>query len=124
MNQRNTLLSGAVMGCVAVILGAFGAHAFKTILATTGRLDTYELAVQYQMYHALAMLFVGALMNQFSSKMLSYSSLFFMLGILFFSGSLYVLCFTGEKMLGAVTPIGGVLFILGWVLLLLGILKK
>lgn len=124
MNQRNTILSGAIFGCAAVILGAFGAHALKEILAATGRVDTYELAVRYQFYHSLALLLVGLLMGQFGSKFLSYSGLSFCLGIVLFSGSLYVLSFTGKTILGAVTPFGGLLFILGWVFLMLGVRKK
>jgi len=124
MNQRNTILSGAVFGCVAVMLGAFGAHALKEILAATGRVDTYELAVRYQFYHSLAILLVGLLMGQFSSKFLRYSGLSFCMGIILFSGSLYVLSFTGKTILGAVTPFGGLLFILGWIFLMLGVYKK
>ena len=124
MNQRNTILAGTLFGCVAVIVGAFGAHALKEILATTRRVDTYELAVRHQFYHSLALLFVGLMMGQFSSKFLKYSGLSFLLGILLFSGSLYVLSLTGETMLGAVTPFGGLFFILGWVFLMLGIYKK
>jgi len=124
MNQRNTLLCAAAMGCLAVIIGAFGAHAFKPNLVAIGRLETYELAVRYQFYHALAMLAVGTVMNQFSSRLLSYAAFFFLLGIFFFSGSLYVLCFTGLRVLGAITPIGGVLFILGWGFLFVGVYKK
>lgn len=124
MNQRNTLLSGAAVGFLAVIIGAFGAHAFKATLTAIGRLETFELAVRYQFYHALAMLAVGSLMNQFPSKFLHYAASSFFLGIFFFSGSLYVLCFTGLGILGAITPIGGVLFIAGWGFLFLGIYKK
>ena len=124
MNQRNTLLLGGTFGCAAVALGAFGAHALKEILSATGRIDTYELAVKYQFYHALALLLTGVLMGQFGSKFLRHSGLSFCLGILFFSGSLYVLSFTGQKMLGAVTPIGGLFFILGWIFLILGVYKK
>ena len=124
MNQRNSILSGAVFGCAAVVLGAFGAHALKEILATTGRIDTYELAVRYQFYHALALMLVGLLMGQFGSKLLRYSGLSFFLGIVVFSGSLYVLSFTGQTILGAVTPFGGLFFILGWVLLIVGVYKK
>lgn len=124
MNQRNTILCAAALGCIAVVIGAFGAHAFKAALTASGRLETYELAVRYQFYHALAMLITGALMNQFASKALYYAALFFFLGTIFFSGSLYVLCITGLGVLGAITPIGGVLFILGWAGLFLGVLKK
>ena len=124
MNQRNTILSGAIFGCVAVMVGAFGAHALKELLAATGRVDTYELAVRYQFYHSLALLFVGLLMTQFGSKFLRYASLSFCVGIILFSGSLYVLSLTGKTILGAVTPFGGLFFILGWVFLMLGVGKK
>ena len=124
MNQRKTILSGAIFGCVAVMVGAFGAHALKEILAATGRVDTYELAVRYQFYHSLTILLVGLLMGQFDSKFLRYSVLSFCLGIVLFSGSLYVLSLTGKTILGAVTPFGGLLFILGWVFLMLGVHKK
>jgi len=112
------------MGFLAVAIGAFGAHALKPLLTATGRLDTYELAVRYQFYHALAMLAVGILMNQFGSKALYYAGLFFFLGILLFSGSLYVLCFTGLGVLGAITPLGGLLFLLGWACLFAGAAKR
>jgi len=124
MNQRNTILSGATVGCLAVMIGAFGAHAFKATLTATGRLETFELAVRYQFYHALAMLAVGIVMNQFPSRFLTFAAAAFFLGIFFFSGSLYILCFTGLGILGAITPIGGVLFILGWGFLFLGVYKK
>jgi len=124
MNQRNTILSGAIFGCAAVMVGAFGAHALKETLAATGRIDTYELAVRYQFYHALALVLVGLLMGQFGSKLLRYSGLSFFLGIILFSGSLYVLSFTGQTILGAVTPFGGLFFILGWVFLMIGVYKK
>ncbi|MBL0742929.1 DUF423 domain-containing protein [Chryseolinea lacunae] len=124
MNQRNTLLTAAVLGFVAVAIGAFGAHAFKPTLIATGRLDTYELAVRYQFYHTFALLAVGMLMSHFDSKKLYWASLFFFLGILLFCGSLYVLCMTGIGVLGAVTPLGGVLFLLGWAFLLLGVAKR
>jgi uncharacterized membrane protein YgdD (TMEM256/DUF423 family) len=117
MNQKQTLTTASITGVLTVALGAFGAHALKPMLTAAGRLETYELAVRYQFYHTLALLAVGILMGQFASKKLSYAAIFFLIGIIFFSGSLYVLCFTGLTILGAVTPIGGVLFILGWVFL-------
>lgn len=106
------------------MVGAFGAHALKETLSATGRIDTYELAVKYQFYHALALLLAGLLMGQFESKFLRYSAVSFSMGIVFFSGSLYLLSITGETMLGAVTPIGGLFFIAGWMFLLLGVYKK
>jgi uncharacterized membrane protein YgdD (TMEM256/DUF423 family) len=115
---------GAIMGGLAVALGAFGAHAFKAFLIESGRSDTFELAVRYQFYHALALLAAGLVMGPGASKWIRYSSASFLLGILVFSGSLYALCLTGFKGLGAITPIGGMFFIAGWILFALGVTKK
>jgi uncharacterized membrane protein YgdD (TMEM256/DUF423 family) len=124
MNARTTLMLGSVFGLLGVAIGAFGAHALKPILIESGRLETFELAVRYQFYHAFALLASGILMNQWPVKFLEYASLFFTGGILFFSGSLYLLCFTGLGVLGAITPIGGVLFIAGWICLFISTAKK
>ena len=124
MQKQTSLLLGAISGGLAVAIGAFGAHALKPLLMETGREATFELAVRYQFYHTLALLATGLLTSETSRRALRYSSLCFILGIIFFSGSLYVLCFTGIKMLGAVTPFGGVFFILGWILLGVGVYKK
>jgi uncharacterized membrane protein YgdD (TMEM256/DUF423 family) len=124
MKMHTSLLWGAAMGGLAVAIGAFGAHALKPILAETGRSETFELAVRYQFYHALALLATGLAMTQIETRWLQYSGLFFVLGILFFSGSLYVLSFSGLGILGAITPIGGLFFILGWICLFLGVYKK
>lgn len=117
------ILIGATLGGLGVILGAFGAHAFKDILLTSGRLDTYETAVKYQMYHSLALLLLGLLILHFDHKFLQYAGWSFLVGTLIFSGSLYVLCATGITKLGAITPIGGVFLIAGWILLAIGVYK-
>ncbi|HEY9045226.1 MAG TPA: DUF423 domain-containing protein [Ohtaekwangia sp.] len=124
MNQRTTLLSAAVLGGLAVGIGAFGAHALKPMLVQAGRADVYELATRYQFYHTLALLAIGILQQWYNNKQLHYASLFMLIGTLLFCGSLYLLCFVSFGLLGAVTPIGGVFLILGWVFLLLGIYKK
>ncbi len=124
MNARTTLMLGSVFGLLGVAIGAFGAHALKPILIESGRLDTFELAVRYQFYHAFALIATGIVMNQLPIKFLNYASLFFTGGIIFFSGSLYLLCFTGLGVLGAITPIGGILLIFGWICLLISIAKK
>ena len=123
MNKR-IIISAAVFGALAVVLGAFGAHALKDMLIESGRLDTYELAVRYQFYHTLSLLAVGILMKENTSKFLSYSAWGFLIGCILFCGSLFLLCFTGITILGAVTPFGGVAFIAGWVFLFLGITRK
>lgn len=106
------------------MIGAFGAHALQPILEVNGRTETYELAVRYQFYHAFAILFAGVLMFQFPSRHLNRAAVCFALGIGIFCGSLYILSLSGITMLGAITPIGGVLFIAGWILLFLGINAK
>jgi uncharacterized membrane protein YgdD (TMEM256/DUF423 family) len=124
MNQRHALIAAGILGALAVCIGAFGAHALKPMLVASGRFDTFETAVRYQFYHVFALLATGILMGQFISAKLKTAALFFVLGIVIFSGSLYVLCFTGIGVLGAITPLGGVLFVLGWSFLVLGIVNK
>jgi uncharacterized membrane protein YgdD (TMEM256/DUF423 family) len=121
MNQRASLLIGALVGLLGVALGAFGAHALKDMLLASGRSDTYELAVRYQFYHAFALLAVGILQHYMISKYLKIASIFFLTGTLLFSGSLYMLCFSGSTAFAMVTPFGGVLLIFGWVFLALGV---
>ncbi len=104
----------SLSGMLAVMLGAFGAHALK------GKLDDYalgvfETAVQYHFYHSFALLAVGILaLNQPHTTLLNSSGWLFLIGIVVFSGSLYVLSFTGARWLGAITPLGGLAFIAGW----------
>src|SRR5687768_6067321 len=108
MNMKTTLITGATIAGLGVAIGAFGAHGLKEILAENNREETFELAVRYQFYHAFALLITGLLMNQFSPERLKYAAWFFFVGVLFFSGSLYVLSLTGLTLFGAVTPLGGV----------------
>lgn len=116
-------MTGSVLGALSVMIGAFGAHALKNTLTTNGRLETFETAVKYQFYHVFALLIVGILLSRIDHKLLHYSGYSFIVGIIIFSGSLYTLCLTNVGKWGAVTPIGGVFFIIGWVLLFLGIYK-
>lgn len=117
------LIISALSGALAVALGAFGAHALKAKLTSEGTLDTYQTAVNYQFYHTLALLGIGLLLTRFESSWLNYAGYSMTAGVLIFSGSLYILCFTGMKWLGAITPIGGLAFIAGWVFLLLFAVK-
>ncbi len=123
MNQRSSLLAGAILGALGVALGAFGAHAFKPMLMETGRLETYELAVRYEFYHSFALLVTGILQQFIQTKYIRLASLFFLLGTLLFSGSLYLLCLTNHSYFAIATPFGGVLLISGWVLLAIGIIS-
>ncbi len=115
------LIFASISGALAVGLGAFGAHALKAKLESSGNLDTYNTAVQYQFYHTIVLLFIGFLMTKYSSQWLTTSSYAMMLGIIIFSGSLYVLAITNIKWLGAITPIGGLGFICGWAFLAVAI---
>lgn len=124
MNQRNTLLTGVVFAGLAVAIGAFGAHGLRPLLDANQRADTFELAVRYQFYHSFALLFCGMLMQHFPSRHINRASVCFAAGIIVFSGSLYVLSLSGIAVLGAITPIGGILFIAGWLLAYLGINAK
>lgn len=107
---------GAALGGLAVVLGAFGAHALRSTLSPDD-LATFEVGVRYQMYHALALLAVAWAMTRWEAGALVVAGWAFVVGILVFSGSLYTLVLTGQRWLGAVTPIGGVAFIVGWALL-------
>ncbi len=116
MTIRVFLGLGALLAGIAVALGAFGAHGLETRV-TPDRIDTFNTGVQYQMYHALALLLVGVLLAMGAPpSMLFWAGISFLVGILFFSGSLYTLVLTDTPVLGAVAPIGGVSFILGWAL--------
>jgi uncharacterized membrane protein YgdD (TMEM256/DUF423 family) len=123
--MKKFIVTGALHGFLAVALGAFGAHALKDIVDDYG-LGIWETAVQYQMFHATGLLIIGLLMSSKllgEVKQLKLAGIFFNLGIVFFAGSLYVLAISGIKVLGAITPIGGVLFLAGWVLIIVSALK-
>lgn len=124
MNHKKTLVAAGIMGLLAVALGAFGAHALKSTLVTNNRLDVYELGVQYQFYHTLALLGIGLLMLNRESRLLRMASVFMILGIFFFSGSLYILALTNNSTLGMITPVGGVCFIAGWACLVGAVLRN
>ncbi len=114
---------GAVMGALGVALGAFGAHGMKARV-TPDLLKIWETGAHYHLIHALALLATAYAVQRFPGSLSVAAGWCFLLGITVFSGSLYLLAFTGMRWLGAVTPIGGVLFIAGWVLLAMAALKS
>ena len=122
--QKLVLLTAAILGGLSVGIGAFGAHALKAALEASGRLDTFETAVKYQFYHTLALLAIGILMYHVPDKWLGYAAIAMIGGILIFSGSLYILCLTGIRWWGAVTPLGGIALIVGWILLFVSIYQS
>lgn len=110
------IIAGALSGAVAVAAGAFGAHALAARV-TPERLQTFETGVRYQMYHTIALFVVAWIAASWPSWQASTAGVLFLIGIIIFSGSLYVLVLTDTGWLGAITPIGGVAFIGGWLLL-------
>ncbi|HSB05402.1 MAG TPA: DUF423 domain-containing protein, partial [Thermodesulfobacteriota bacterium] len=116
------LFLAAASGFLSVTLGAFGAHSLKIFLDEYGK-SIYEKAVLYQMFHTMALFAVGSLQLYFRNTSFSIAGACFLTGIVLFSGSLYVLALTGIKWIGAVTPIGGISFLLGWFFLGLKIIK-
>jgi uncharacterized membrane protein YgdD (TMEM256/DUF423 family) len=124
MNQTAILFVslGAVSGALAVMMGAFGAHGLRERLSEE-MLSIYKTGVEYHFYHTLALLVVGLVAQHCKSALLTASGWSMTAGIVIFSGSLYALSISGIRILGAVTPIGGVLFVVGWALLAVAVLK-
>ncbi|MBD3748814.1 MAG: DUF423 domain-containing protein [Sphingobacteriales bacterium] len=126
MNKR-IIITASVFGALAVILGAFGAHSLKKILSAD-QMEIWHTAVQYHFYHTFALLFLTTF-ARFKNNMINFSSYCFSLGIVFFSGSLYLLSlkdvfhWESANVLGPITPIGGLFFILGWLSLLLAAIR-
>ncbi len=113
---RFFLAMGALTAGLAVILGAFGAHTLETRV-TAERLAVFETGVRYQMYHAIALLFLAWAAQQWPTWQITVAGYLFIAGMIIFSGSLYLLVITNTPWLGAITPIGGLSFIVGWILL-------
>ena len=116
MSSRGILALAAIFGATGVAAGAFGAHALANRLSAAD-LAIFETAARYQMYHAVALLGLGAWIDRRPSPRLSWAARLWIAGILVFSGSLYLLVLTQLRWLGAITPFGGTAMILGWVLL-------
>ena len=111
--DRTFLLVGAVAAFLAVTLGAFGAHGLRGRLSPE-MLAVFETGVRYHMYHALALILVALVMGRISGWLIQTAGWCFVAGIVLFSGSLYALALSGVTILGAVTPIGGLAFLVGW----------
>ncbi len=118
--ERLFFLVGSISALIAVVLGAFGAHGLKGRL-TTEMLNAFEVGVRYQMYHALALLAVAGALSRWPRAEVTAAGWRFVAGTIIFSGSLYLLSLTGVRWIGAITPIGGVAFLLGWLSLVWGV---
>jgi uncharacterized membrane protein YgdD (TMEM256/DUF423 family) len=124
MNQKKTLIAGATLGLLGVALGAFGAHALKALLTANGRTETFELAVRYEFYHSLALLFIGLMMEKFDRPVIRGSTAFLLIGVILFSGSLFLFAVTNTTTFAMITPVGGLALLMGWVLLLFAVVRK
>ena len=126
--HKTFLAIASVLGALAVALGAFGAHALKRMVSDVA-VNIFETGVRYQFYHVFAIALIGILYRDFPGKWMLWAGNFFVIGILLFSGSLYVLTYIkaavkpGLDWIGIVTPFGGLAFIAGWVCLLVGLIK-
>jgi len=128
--HKSTLIAGTIFAGLSVALGAFGSHGLQMITQDEKIIRGYHTAVQYQFWHALALVFTGILFERLDAGMAKWTARFFIAGIILFSGSLYLLTFLKiqgsslTKITGPLTPLGGLLFIAGWLLLLAALLKK
>jgi len=122
--NRTIIAKGGICGALAVILGAFGAHALRDLLSEE-QLRVFHTGVEYQFYHSLALIAVGVVYEKFQNMWIRYSGYAFFIGIILFSGSLYLLtAFTSLSYFGIITPIGGLCLIGGWCCLAIGVMKK
>jgi uncharacterized membrane protein YgdD (TMEM256/DUF423 family) len=123
MDSSRLMVIGAVFAGVGVAGGAFGAHMLKPVLDTT-LLGVFETAVRYQMYHALALCLIGSMSGRYPSTRVAAVGWLFVIGVVLFSGSLYVLALSGIRWVGAFTPLGGTALIAGWTLWAWTVMKK
>ena len=122
--MRSFIILAGIFGFLAVALGAFGAHGLQKIV-TPAQLTVWHTGVQYQMYHSLALLAIALLANGIINPSIAqWAAWSFVIGILLFSGSLYAIVLFGVRNLGMITPIGGIFFLIGWVLLVISALKR
>jgi uncharacterized membrane protein YgdD (TMEM256/DUF423 family) len=120
--SKTILMTAAILLALAVAIGAFGAHGLKSHLSNE-MIQVFKTGVEYHFYHALGLLLIGILSISLPSGLLNWSAILITAGIILFSGSLYILAITGIKWLGAITPLGGLSFIAGWILLFAAVLK-
>ena len=128
--HKRFLIAGSIFAGLGVALGAFGAHGLQNLTQDEKILHGFQTAVQYQVYHAFALLITGIIFEKFSDRLIRWAGNCFITGIILFSGSLYLITFLkiqesdAVKIVGPITPIGGLFFIAGWLLLLIGLIKR
>jgi len=127
--HKGFIKTAAIFGALSVAIGAFAAHTLKGSISNYA-LEIFETAVKYQFYHVFGLLAVGILYSQFPSRTMKWAGYLFITGIILFSGSLYILTYVkaavlpGYNWVGAITPLGGLCFIMGWIFIFVGLSKK
>ena len=116
------MVTGGLLGLSSVLLGAFGAHGLRNLVSAAS-ISSWQTGVSYQMFHALALLIIGLWLRQGGAKLLNWAAILFCLGVLTFSGSIYLLVLFQISWIGPITPLGGLLLIAGWLCLCLAALK-
>ena len=122
--NKPIIIIGSLLGAFSLTFGALGSHLLEPYLISIGKMDTYQTAVQYQFYHVFLILFIGIVYNYSHKHIINYAFYACLLGVLLFSGSLYILCLTNQSMWGLLTPFGGLSLLISWVLLFLSFIKK
>ena len=117
------IIIGSTLAALAVAIGAFGAHGLKSRVSADD-LIIFETGVRYQMYHSLALILLGLIGVNFQSNVVQLPAILFLVGIIIFSGTLYLIPLTGLRWLGAITPIGGTALILGWIMLIFNLIRS
>ena len=120
---RAMAISGAALALLGVALGAFGAHALRASLSPSD-IEIFETAVRYQMYHAVALFGVAWLATKLVDPLTDWAGWLLVAGTVVFSGSLYLLVLTGTRWLGAITPVGGLMLVAGWLLVVVALLRR
>jgi len=123
MDARKTLAIAGILLALATAFGAFGAHALKAHL-TQDKLQVYETAVRYHFINALGLLAIGVLLRSLDGELLRWSALLLLIGVILFSGSLYLLTFGAPRVMGVITPVGGLALIAGWILFATTMLRQ
>ncbi len=118
MSCKYSIMIGTILGMTSVIMGAFGAHYLESVLDSYA-INIFETGARFQMYHSLLLILIGLVQHSWHSRLLILATIFISVGILIFSGSLYIIALSGISIIGAITPVGGVSLIIGWALLVL-----
>tara|TARA_B100001250_G_scaffold328336_1_gene292809 strand:- start:2406 stop:2780 length:375 start_codon:yes stop_codon:yes gene_type:complete len=122
--KKTILLTATSLGLISIIIGAFGSHGLQDYLISIEKVDAFEVSVRYQFYHVFFLLTLGLSYDLFNQVFIKYAFFACLLGILLFSGSLYVLCLTNNSFFGIITPFGGISLIIAWACFFISIIRS